>query len=338
MSERDEARIRPLDPDFVIALPQFQGPLDLLLHLIQKHELDILDLPIAFVTERYLAYLSLMQQLDLDVASEYLLMAATLAHIKSRMLLPPDPTAAEEDAVEEEDDVDPRAELIRKLLEYQKYKSAAEELGARGIAGRDVFFRGIPVEYAQGPAPLAEVGLFALLDAFQKVLARKQVDLSREISVERISISERMSQITERLAMLRRTTFDELFEDVRTTYEVVVTFLALLEMAKMRLLRVYQTDAYGTLYLESAVADAGVPADTPEAAHCQPRVDEPIDGEAGLRPRAAGDTDAGVARAVEARSAPRPADEAPDPDGDQAEGNVAACGADTQHRDPEPQR
>jgi segregation and condensation protein A len=261
MSGRDEAQIRPLDPDFVIALPQFQGPLDLLLHLIQKHELDILDLPIAFVTERYLSYLSLMQQLDLDVASEYLLMAATLAHIKSKTLLPPEPTASDDEDVADEEEIDPRAELIRKLLEYQKYKLAAEDLGARGIAGRDVFFRGVAIEEAQGPAPLAEVGLFKLLDAFQKVLARKNVDLSREISAERVSIAERMSQITERLASLRRATFDALFDDVRSTYDVVVTFLALLEMAKVRLVRVYQADAYGTLYLESAVEDAAAPGE-----------------------------------------------------------------------------
>jgi segregation and condensation protein A len=243
----------PLDPDFVIELPAFQGPLDLLLHLIQKHELPILDLPIAFVTEKYLAYLGVMEHLNLDIAAEYLLMAATLAHIKSKMLLPPDPDAQPDEPDAEEDALDPRAELIRRLLEYQKYKAAAEALGARGIAGRDVFLRGTPAAESQGPAPLAEVGLYKLLDAFQRVVERSKVTLSREIDAEQISIQARMTEITERLATLRRASFDELFDGMRSQYEVVVTFLALLEMAKMRMLRVYQADAYSPLYLESAI-------------------------------------------------------------------------------------
>jgi segregation and condensation protein A len=243
----------PLDPDFVIELPVFQGPLDLLLHLIQKHELPILDLPIAFVTEKYLAYLGVMEHLNLDIASEYLLMAATLAHIKSKMLLPPDPNAQPDEPDAEEDTLDPRAELIRRLLEYQKYKAAAEALGARGIAGRDVFLRGTPAAESQGAAPLAEVGLYKLLDAFQRVVERSKITLSREIDAEQISIQARMTEITERLATLRRASFDELFDGMRSQYEVVVTFLALLEMAKMRMLRVYQADAYSPLYLESAI-------------------------------------------------------------------------------------
>jgi segregation and condensation protein A len=245
---------KPLDPDFVIDLPAFQGPLDLLLHLIQKHELEILDLPIAFVTDKYLAYLGLMEHLNLDIAAEYLLMAATLAHIKSKMLLPPDPNAEADDADSNEDELDPRAELILRLLEYQKYKAAAEALAARGIAGRDVFFRGTQADEAQGPAPLAEVGLYKLLDAFQGVLERSKIDFSREISAESITIQERMTQIIERLSLQRRATFDELFVGLRSTHDVVVTFLALLEMAKMQLLRVYQADALSPLYLESAVS------------------------------------------------------------------------------------
>jgi len=244
---------RPLDPDFVIDLPAFQGPLDLLLHLIQKHELEILDLPIAFVTDKYLAYLGVLEHLNLDIAAEYLLMAATLAHIKSKMLLPPDPNAAADDADTPEDEIDPRAELILRLLEYQKYKAAAEALSARGIAGRDIFFRGVASVEAQGPAPLADVGLYKLLDAFQRVVDRSKIDFSREINAERITIQERMSEITERISKQRRATFDELFAGLRTSYEIVVTFLALLEMAKMQLLRVYQADAYSPLYLESAV-------------------------------------------------------------------------------------
>jgi segregation and condensation protein A len=240
----------PIDPNFRIELPVFEGPLDLLLHLTRKHELDILDLPIAFVTEKYLEYLGLMKKLNLDVASEYLVMAATLAHIKSKMLLPTPPSDQDDDGEEE---IDPRQELIRRLLEYQKYKQVAEELGSRGIAGRDVFPRGIPAPQAEGPAPLADIGLFKLLDAFQKVLKRAQKDLSFEIDAERISIQERMTQIVDRLKGVKNCQFEHLFEDVITTYDIVVTFLAVLEMAKMRMMRVYQQDPEAAIYLEYRV-------------------------------------------------------------------------------------
>ena len=139
-----------LDPGaaaWSVQLPHFEGPLDLLLHLCQKHELDILDIPIAFVTEKYLEYLAVMQLMQLDVAAEYLVMAATLAHIKSKMLLPA-PPPGQEDEADPEDEIDPREALIKRLLEYQKYKQAGEELAARGVAGRDVFLRGAPVEEA----------------------------------------------------------------------------------------------------------------------------------------------------------------------------------------------
>ncbi|MBK8169156.1 MAG: segregation/condensation protein A [Sandaracinaceae bacterium] len=159
MSEHDQPQITPIDASFQLDMPSFAGPLDLLLHLIQKHELNILDLPIAFVTEKYLAFLNLMEQLNLDVAAEYLLMAATLAHIKSKMLLPSPPTD-QDDGISIEEEEDPREHLIKRLLEYQKYKLAAEGLGARSVQGRDVFLRGAETPEAEGQAPLAEVGLY----------------------------------------------------------------------------------------------------------------------------------------------------------------------------------
>lgn len=246
----------PLDPRLHLELPTFQGPLDLLLHLIQKHELDILDLPVAFVAERYLEYIGLMERLDLDVASEYLVMAATLAHIKSKMLLPPDPAAADDDAPPDEES-DPREELIRRLLEYQKYKAAAEELGARGLAGRDVFLRGMEAPEATGPAPLADIGLFALLDAFQAVLVRAKKDLAFEVTTDGVSVQDRMSQLVERLRTSRQCTFEDLFDGLESTYEIVVTFLALLEMAKRRLVRAYQSEPLAPIHIEYAVLDAG---------------------------------------------------------------------------------
>lgn len=233
----------------------FEGPLDLLLHLIKKHELNVLDLPISFVTERYLEYLQMMQELDLDEASEYLVMAATLAHIKSKMLLPQAPTASAEEEQDEGYQEDPRAELIRRLLEYQKYKAAAEHLGSRPIAGRDVFPRGMPAPAAQGAAELASIDMYKLLDAFSAILKRVQGRSALEVTAERITIHERMTQITDLLRELGSCTFDQLFETDRTRYEVVVTFLAVLEMTKLRMTRIFQSDPTSPLHVEYALSD-----------------------------------------------------------------------------------
>ncbi len=259
----DEPTI-PEGTAFRIQLPDFEGPLDLLLHLIKKHELDVLDLPIAFVTERYLEYLQLMQELDLDVASEYLLMAATLAHIKSKMLLPPSPF----DEAEEQDEqyiADPREELIRRLLEYQKYRDAADKLGARPIEGRDVFARGMPAPEAEGPAPLASIALYKLLDAFQSILKRVSGRAALEVTAEHITIHERITQLTDLLRERRGCTFEELFEGARTRYEVVVTFLALLEMTKLSMTRIYQSDPTAPLHIQYALLDADAPTIPPRA-------------------------------------------------------------------------
>jgi len=242
-----------LDPNFRIELPNFEGPLDLLLHLIRKHELDIRDLPISFITGKYLEYLGLMEILNLDIASEYLVMAATLAHIKSRTLLPRPPEDQEDDAI---DELDPRAELIRRLLEYQKYKTVAEDLGERAIAGRDVFSSGTPPPSADGPAPLAQVTVFKLIDALKRIAERLHSTISLEVDADRISIQERIGGLVDLLRERRRCRFDELFEGVRTSYDLVVTFLALLEMAKMRLASIYQTDHEEPIYLEYALLDA----------------------------------------------------------------------------------
>jgi segregation and condensation protein A len=268
----------PVDTTFRLELPAFQGPLDLLLHLIQDHELDILDLPIAFITERYLEYLSLMQTLQLDVVSEYLVMAATLAHIKSKMLLPAPPTDQDDESAE--DMGDPREELVRRLLEYQKYKAAAEELASRGLAGRDVFTRGAPAEKAEGVAPLGGMTLFSLLDAFNRVLKRANAEFAREITAERVTIQERMNELVDLLRERRRVPFDELFEGYVTTYDLVVTFMAMLEMAKTRLLRLYQAEPCSPIYLEHALVDTEEPRRTGE------QVDETADSGLDHRPAA----------------------------------------------------
>ena len=256
-----------------VSLPAFEGPLDLLLHLCQKHELDILDIPISFVTEKYLEYLAVMQLMNLDLASEYLLMAATLAHIKSKSLLPAPPPGQEDDALTLEE-MDPREALIRRLLEYQKYKEAGENLAARGIAGRDIFMRGTKLEEAaqDGLPPLAEIPLFSLVEAFQRVLSRAKVKLAHDVVPDRISITDRIHELFDLLQARRRAEFDELFaakgEDL-TRFDLVVTFLALLEMTRLRMMRLYQVDPEGPLRVElNEGADASlVSGDENETTH-----------------------------------------------------------------------
>ena len=237
-----------------VSLPAFEGPLDLLLHLCQKHELEILDIPISFITEKYLEYLAVMQMMNLDLASEYLLMAATLAHIKSKSLLPAPPPGQEDDAMSLEE-MDPREALIRRLLEYQKYKQAGEQLAARGIAGRDIFMRGSKLEEAveEGLPPLAEVPLFSLVEAFQRVLSRAKVKVAHDVVPDRISITDRIHEVYDFLAPRRRADFEELFQlqgENVTRFDLVVTFLALLEMTRLRMMRLDQVDPEGPLHVE----------------------------------------------------------------------------------------
>jgi segregation and condensation protein A len=242
----------PRGPSYRVALPEFEGPLDLLLHLIQKHELDILDIPIGFVTEKYVEFILLMDEMNIDIASEYLVMAATLAHIKSKMLLPSPP--ADQDAAEEEEE-DPRSELVRRLLEYQKYKLAAEQLGGRAVLGRDVFSRGTAEAVAEGPAPLAQMALFKLLEAFEVILKRVKQTGDHQIDFDRISITDRIGQLSDILRERPSVGFDELFAGARTRADVIITFLALLEMTRLRLTRIAQETPYAQIQIELAVRD-----------------------------------------------------------------------------------
>jgi segregation and condensation protein A len=225
---------------YAVKLSIFEGPLDLLLHLIRLNEVEITDIPVALIAEQYIEYLDLMRELNLDVAGEYLLMAATLAWIKSRMLLPP------VEGEEEGEEVDPRAELMARLLEYQRFKEAAEELRERQILGRDVF-------RAQGPSPEAapeaereiEVGLIELLEAFRKVLrAAQSADLRHEVATEIITVRERMVAVMDALRTRDVVDFDQIFqcegEASPSRTMIVVTFLAILELVRLTALRVYQ--------------------------------------------------------------------------------------------------
>src|SRR6188768_1931512 len=237
---------------YTVKLPTFEGPLDLLLHLIEEHELNVMDIPIAFVAKKYFEYITLMEELNIDVASEYLVMAATLTHIKSKMLLPVVPTDQEDEA---EAELDPRAELVRRLLEYQKYKHAAEQLSDNPVLGRDVFLRGVPAPNVEGVAPLAGLSLFKLLDAFQGVLSRAKKFVDHQIDFERFSITDRINELSELLKNRGKILFEELFEGARGRADLIVTFLAILEMTRLRLTRVEQEGPLMPIYVELAVSD-----------------------------------------------------------------------------------
>jgi segregation and condensation protein A len=263
-----------METGYSVALDVFEGPLDLLLHLVKKHELSILDIPISFVTEKYLEYLDAMTGLDIDVAGEYLVMAATLCHIKSRELLPT-PEPLEEDAELGEDgedvEVDPRADLIKRLLEYQKYKEAADQLGQRPVVGRNVWSRGTQTEDAVGEgvdpdaiAPLAPFPVHKLIEAFDRVMRQAKVKVAHNVLIDRLSVSQKIQELTDRLEAEGRFSFTSMFSFLRDgvertveeiKHEAVVTFLALLEMGKLRLLRLSQLEAEGEIFIERAGDD-----------------------------------------------------------------------------------
>jgi segregation and condensation protein A len=230
-----------------VQLEIFEGPLDLLLHLIKKNEVSITDIPIALITEQYLATMELMQTLDLDLAGEFLVMAATLIHIKSRMLLP----AGEEEA-EEEEGVDPRAELVRRLLDYQRYKEAAAELEQREVLTRDVFVRASAPTEEAGPREFREVSVFELLGALKRVIDRLPKDVVHEVTLEKVSVREKMTLLLDRLRDQSRMVFESLFAGVKSRIEIVVTFLAMLELVKVRAIRIYQDDMAGPIVIEAA--------------------------------------------------------------------------------------
>jgi segregation and condensation protein A len=231
-----------------VQLEIFEGPLDLLLHLIKKNEVSITDIPIAAITEQYLATLEVMQSLNLDLAGEFLVMAATLIHIKSRMLLP-----AGDDTTEEDDDgEDPQEELVRRLLEYQRFKDAAEQLGQREILARDVFIRsGTPLDDVPVPN-LREVSVFELLNALKRVLERLPKENIHEVTLDKITVREKMTFLLDTLRARSKVLFDALFAEVKTRMEVVVTFLAMLELVKARAIRIFQDELGGPIQIEAA--------------------------------------------------------------------------------------
>jgi segregation and condensation protein A len=254
-------------PDaYQVKLDAFEGPLDLLLHLIRKNEVNIYDIPIALITEQYLHYLELMQELDLDVAGEFVVMAATLIHIKSRTLLPRPPAEHEDGGVEE----DPREALVRRLLEHQKYKAAAELLHERETLRSAQYIRpDSRVAAAAGDEyePELEVDLFTLLAAFRGVLERATRRPRMVLPPEQISIEDRIHQLLGRLSETEACGFEDLFADGDGSRPfMIVTFLALLEMIRLKLIRVFQTGGLGAIrvYKRARPADAPHPIGDPE--------------------------------------------------------------------------
>jgi segregation and condensation protein A len=260
--------------DYRVNLDVFEGPLDLLLHLVKKHEIEIFDISVSFITQKYLEYLELMRQLNLEIAGEYLLMAATLAHIKSRELLPnagkDDAQADKADGDDEDDEIDTRQELIKRLLEYQKYKEAALALGDRPVVGRNVWTRGsdasdlLPEDFdGDAEPPLAEIPMHSLIEALADVLGRARVKMTHEVVVERLSITDRINHLVDRLEAERAFTFESCFSFVEAgelspsemRHQVVVTFLAILEMAKLKLIKILQPEGLSEIHVTRAVED-----------------------------------------------------------------------------------
>ena len=219
----------------------FEGPMDLLFYLIKKHEVDIYDIPIALVTEQYLSYIELMKSLNIDFAGDFLVMAATLTQIKSKMLLP---VHDDEEEIE-----DPRLEIARPLQEYLEMKSAAEQLAQRNILGEHTFVRNPAAEEIQWEEDtgLIKVGLFELIDAFQKILDNVSPDHRVDLTTDRVSVKERIHQLVDLLEEKNSLTFDELFEDAARKSDLIVTFLAILEMVKLSLITVVQHTLSGVI-------------------------------------------------------------------------------------------
>ncbi len=233
--------------NYRVALPLFEGPLDLLLHLIRKNDLDLYDIPVSTILAQYLDYLQIAKELDIDLAGEFLEMAAELAWLKSRMLLP-------EPASEAEEGPDPREDLLNRLLEYQKYKLAAGQLMERPILDRDVFRRpATNQDFSEEEGEMVEIDALTLLSAFQSILRRLPKEQGFEVRRDRVGIAERVIELIELLRGRGQTLFESLFQGDRTRGEVVITLLALLEMARQKLLRIFQEQS--TIVVQSLITD-----------------------------------------------------------------------------------
>jgi segregation and condensation protein A len=235
--------------DYEVKLEIFQGPLDLLLHLIRKNEVDIFDIPIATIADQYLEYLDMMKALNINVAGDFLVMASTLLHIKSKLLLP---------QLEEEEEEDPRVEITRPLLEYLRLKEMAGELLERELLDRDVFARRLSPDYTvqlESEEPLLDVNLFQLMDAFKRILEERLPGVPLRLEFDEWSLKDKTTYILERLKNEGSIYFRQLFAEDRTISEFIVTFLALLELVNVGMIRVFQPDAEKDIRLQALFGD-----------------------------------------------------------------------------------
>ena len=258
----DPAEFESILEDYPVRVQNFEGPLDLLLHLIKKNEVSIYDVSIVLITQQYVEYIDLMHEMDLDVAGEFLVMAATLIHIKSRMLLPrPDPA-------QQEPEEDPRDALIQRLLEHQKFKAAAELLHERETVRSAQWGRpdsSVAAIAGESFEPELEVDLFSLIAAFSNVLERAKQRPPVPLPLEQVPIETRIEQLMARLSETEACGFEDLFADAHTRGDLVTTFLALLEMIRLKLVRVFQIVAFGSIrvYKRARPADAPRPIGGP---------------------------------------------------------------------------
>jgi segregation and condensation protein A len=225
-----------------IKIPVFEGPFDLLLHPIREHKIDIYDIPISLITSQYLEYIEIMKELNLEIAGDFLVMAATLIQIKSRMLLPPD----EEAPLEEQED--PRRDLVQRLLEYQRYKDAALDFRTKEDEWLKVFHREPLSDEEEGELYLFDLSLFDLLDAFRKILEKAPSEIV-SITKETLTVKNRMSMIMEIIEEHEAVRFEDLFKEGITKIHLIVTFLALLELIRLGLVRAYQEREFGNIWV-----------------------------------------------------------------------------------------
>ena len=238
-----------METDYKVKLEVFEGPLDLLLYLIKRDEIDIYEISIERITRQYLEYLQAFKELKIDIAGEFVVMAANLIYLKSRSLLPLDQQPPEEDAEED----DPRWDLIRQLIEYKKFKEAAAQLHDRALEQERIFTRGVAI--SDVPLPLHEVGIFQLIHAFQEVIKRVEAreDL-QEIFGERFSVSDKIEKILERVGNGTPVRFSELFGQIVSRVEIVVTFLALLELIRLNQVRALQRKMFDEIEIAAIAA------------------------------------------------------------------------------------
>ena len=233
-----------IPPDaLLVFLEAFEGPLDLLLYLIKRQNIDVLNIPIAAITRQYMEYIHLMEELELELAAEYLVMASMLAEIKSRMLLPRPSESADED--------DPRAELIRRLQEYEQFKKAAEDIDALDRLERDIYLTSIDIPKFEIEMPLPEVQIKDLLMAFRDVVNRAEQFASHHVEREPLSVRERMVRVLEKISADEFCSFYDFFEAKEGRMGVVVSFLAILELLKESLIELVQSEPYAPIYIKA---------------------------------------------------------------------------------------